>query len=330
MKMKMNTSKSIKHVDVKALFRKYDAQFGITIIFLATWLVFFILNPSGFSNPYTYRALMQVAPYTILPALTLTYVMIAKEVDLSFSAIMALGALGLAYTWKSGVPFIVGVFVGIGLGIVAGILNGVLIAKLKVPSLIATVGTMFFWRGVVLVVTQGFSTSLAGHTIFYSVFSGSIGGWIPVQMVWAVVLMAVLWLFLNRHRFGAYVYYVGDNRVAAKMVGIDVDGTLIRTFAIHGGMAAFAGILIGLSMRSFWPGLGSIYMLKSIAAVVIGGTPFTGGVGTIYGTFIGGLLLDLIETGILASGVSGFWIKVVDGLIILIALVAQQFFRRRR
>jgi len=308
---------------------KYKLQIAILAIFLMLWLIFFAINPSGFSNPYTYTAMLSVAPFTIIPALSLTYVIILGEIDLSFPSVMALGALVLTLTWKTFGPTPLGLLLALSAGLLAGLLNGILITKFQIPSLIATIGTMFLWRGFVLVVTQGYGIPLGEYRglPIYEMLVGRIGI-IPVQIIWTVVIALVLWVILNFHKFGAYVYYTGDNRIAAKMLGINTDKVIISVYMIHGAIAAFAGVLATLEMATFWPALGEIYLMKSIASVIVGGTPVTGGIGTIFGTFIGGLILELIETGILAAGVTGFWIRLVHGLVIIIALIAQVLIRR--
>jgi simple sugar transport system permease protein len=309
---------------------EYKLQIIITAIFLSLWLVFYIINPPALSNVFTYYSIASVAPFTVLPALSLTLIIIAGEIDLSFSSIMALGALITALTWQAlGEASPLGVILGLLAGLGAGLLNGVLVCKLGIPSLIATIGTMFLWRGVVLVITQGFSIPLGmyrGSAIF-NILVGRVYG-VPVHLLWTIGLAIVFWLILNKHKFGAYIYYVGDNRTGAQMVGINIHRVLISLYAVHGVIAAFAGIIDTLEMATFWPTLGDIYMLKSVAAVVVGGTPVTGGVGTIYGTFIGGLILEFIEMGVLTSGVTGFWIQLVHGIVIIIALAAQGILRR--
>ncbi len=311
-------------------FNRYKLQVAISVIFLVLWLIFFTMNPEGFSEPATYAAITSVAPFTIIPALSLTYVIISREIDLSFPSVMALGGWVLAVTWRALGPTPIGVILALLAGLIAGLLNGLLVTRCRIPSLIATIGTMFLWRGVVLVATEGFSIPLGKFrgTPIFQVLVGRIGG-IPMQMVWAITIGILLWVFLNFHKFGAYIYYTGDNRDAARMLGINTGKVLTCVFMLHGVIAAFAGILVTLEMATFWPALGEIYLLKSIASVIVGGTPVTGGIGTVFGTFIGGLILELIETGILAVGVTGFWIRLVHGLVIIVALIAQVSIRER-
>jgi len=329
MRKKSVLSRQLKKPYLARITAKYRLQIAVSAIFLTLWLTFFSMNPPGFSDPYTYTAMLSVAPFTIIPALSLTYVIILGEIDLSFPSVMALGALVLTLTWKTFGPTPLGLILALLTGLLTGLLNGVLVTKFQIPSLIATIGTMFLWRGFILVVTQGFGIPLGEYRglPIYEMLVGRIGIF-PVQIIWTIIIAVVLWVILNFHKFGAYVYYSGDNRVAAKMLGINTDIVIISAFMIHGAIAAFAGILATLEMATFWPALGEIYLLKSIASVVVGGTPVTGGMGTIFGTFIGGLILELIETGILSAGVTGFWIRLVHGLVIIIALIAQVLIRR--
>ncbi len=324
--------KTFSRIEIaKQIIARYRLQLITTLILLVVWFTFSIINPAAFTNTFTYTSLMVVSPFTIIPALSLTLIIIAGEIDLSFSSIMALGPLITALTWQvMGEASFLGVLSGLIVGLGAGLLNGILVCKLGIPSLIATIGTMFLWRGVVLVITQGFGIPLGQYrnSAVFNALVGRVEG-VPAQFLWAIGLAIILWLILNRHRFGAHIYYIGDNRTAAQMVGINIHKVLILIFAIHGLIAAFTGMINAFEMATFWPTLGDIYMLKSVAAVVVGGTPVTGGVGTIYGTFIGGLMLEFIEMGILAAGFTGFWIRLVHGLIIIIALAAQGILRRR-
>lgn len=314
------------------IFSHYRLQVAITGILVILWIIFTVINPKAFGNPYLYRSMLTIIPFTLIPAITLTLIIISGEIDLSFSSIMAVGALVMALTWKALGPnfLVLGIILGLLAGLAAGLLNGVLVTKIGIPSLIATIGTMFFWRGVVLVATGGFSIPLAEfrEQPVYQLFVGRLGGIIPAQFIWSIILVILFWVILNRHVFGACIYYIGDNRLAAKMLGINTDRTLIILFMIHGMVAAFAGMLPTMEMATFWPQLGEIYMLKSIAAVVVGGTPITGGIGTIYGTVIGAIMLEFIETGVVAAGATGFWIRLIHGLVIIVALSVQGILRK--
>jgi simple sugar transport system permease protein len=210
-------------------------------------------------------------------------------------------------------------------------LNGAIIVRFGVPSLVVTIGTSFFWRGVVQVLTNGNGTSLlpTRGTFFYELMVGRLFGFIPMQMVWTVVIAILSWIFLNRHRFGAHVYLIGDNQESAKLMGINVASRKRMAFAIVGMAAAFAGLISSLEVTYYWPTLGEGYLLNTLSSVFLGGTSVFGGVGTIYGTFVASFIIGAINAGIVAVGLSGFWTQLIYGLIVVGAVVLQTVVSKR-
>ena len=141
----------------------------------------------------------------------------------------------------------------------AGWLNGTIVTKIGIPSLVATIGTQFFWRGVVLVMRNGNGQSLAylqGVTSSTPLLVGRLFGKIPAQFIWTIVIAIAVWFLLNRHRFGAHVYLTGDNEESARLMGINVDRIKILTFVIVGVAAAFSGLVQSLDVSYFWPTVG--------------------------------------------------------------------------
>ena len=158
---------------------------------------------------------------------------------------------------------------------------------------------------------------------------GRLFGYIPAQMIWTLVVAVLVWAFLNRHKFGAHVYLVGDNRDSARLMGVDVDQTRMLTFAAVGLASAFAGVLASLEVSYFWVTLGDGYLLRTLAAVFLGGTSVFGGTGTIFGTFIACFILGTIESGTVAIGLSGFWTQLIFGFIIVVSVAMQAVLNRR-
>lgn len=310
---------------------KYKVQLSILLVFLVLWAMFFIGNSQVFSNPRAYASLMATTSFIIILGLGLTFVITVKEIDLSFPAVMALSSWLFVSVWVSSGNLILAMLSGLGGGFIAGLVNGVLVTKARVPSLIGTLGMLFFWRGFIMVGAKGRGASLFAleGTTFQEVLVGRIGEVIPMQMIWAIVLVFIFWLILNRHKFGSHILFTGDNSESARMMGVNVDRVKILAFTIMGIMAAFAGILICLEVSSFWPGMGDGYLLLAIAAVILGGTSLFGGVGTIFGTLIGTLIIGWLETGILASGLTGFWVKLIYGLVIVLGVIVHEYLRRR-
>jgi simple sugar transport system permease protein len=219
---------------------------------------------------------------------------------------------------------------GLLAGFLAGLLNGVIVVGIGLPSLVVTIGTQFFWRGAVLVLLNGKSFPLiaAKNSFIYSLLVGKLGG-VPMQMIWLVVIAVIVWVLLNRHRFGANIYIIGDNKQTAELMGVNTGRTRMLMFAWVGMAAAFAGILASLQVSFFWPSLGEGYLLSTLAAVFLGGTSVFGGVGTIFGTFIGSFIIGAIQAAIVAIGLTGFWTELIYGLIIILSVSMHAILRRR-
>jgi simple sugar transport system permease protein len=216
-------------------------------------------------------------------------------------------------------------------GSLIGWLNGVIIVRFGIPSLVATIGTQFFWRGAVLVLTEGrnYTLSYIKETFLYPVLVGKIGGYFPMQMVWLIVIAIFGWILLNRHQFGAHVYLIGDNVQSAQLMGINTGGVRIKVFMLLGLISAFAGVLYSFHIAYFWPSLGEGYLLNTLASVFLGGTSVFGGVGTILGTFLGAFIIGAIEAATVATGLTGFWTQLIYGLIIVLSVIMHTYLRKR-
>jgi simple sugar transport system permease protein len=211
------------------------------------------------------------------------------------------------------------------------VLNGVIVVNIGIPSLVATIGTQFFWRGAVMVLTgaKGMGMTAAQGTLLYPLLVGRIGGVVPAQFVWTIAIAIIVWFFLNRHRFGAHVYLTGDNVESARLMGVNVARTKLLTFAILGVLSTFAGFIVSEEVLFFWPTLGEGYLLNTIAAVFLGGTSVFGGTGTIFGTFVASFIIGAINAGIVAAGLTGFWTSLIYGLIIVMSVSLQTVVGKR-
>ncbi len=310
--------------------RRYGLQIGIVAVGLVIWLLFVIGAPNTFLSPQIYNAFMSSTPFFAIMALPLTLVIIAAEIDLSFTSIMSLGVLAfslvLAGTGNAWLAF-AGCLLA---GIVAGMFNGWIVVRLGIPALVATIGTQFLWRGVVLITTNGTGTSLVPlkEGLLYEMLVGRSLG-IPAQMIWTVLIAVAVWIFLNRTRPGAHVYLVGDNIDSARLMGVNVNQRKILVFTIMGAAAAFAGLVASLEVTYYWPTLGEGYLLRTLSSVFLGGTSVFGGTGTVFGTFIAAFIIGAIEAGIVAVGLTGFWTQFIYGLIIVTSVAIQTVLSRK-
>ncbi len=323
---------------IRRFARSNSAQLGILGVFLILWLIFIVSAPDTFLSKQIYSAFMSSIPFFAIMAIPLTIVVIAGEMDLSFPSIMAIGMVSFSYVYK-GTAFINNATIQVFLAIAAALLtgaavgwiNGAIIVKFGIPSLVVTIGTSFFWRGAVLVLTQGANFTLAyiKTTFFYPLLVGKIGGYFPMQMVWLIVITIVGWVVLNRHRFGAHIYLIGDNVKSAELMGINTGRTRIQAFMLVGIVSAFAGVIASFYVAYFWPSLGDGYLLSTLASVFLGGTSVFGGTGTILGTFLGAFIIGAIEAATVAIGLTGFWTQLIYGLIIVLSVIMHTYLRKR-
>ncbi|HET6467569.1 MAG TPA: ABC transporter permease [Geminicoccaceae bacterium] len=294
----------------------------IIAVFLLLVGLFMLAAPQVFLGHRIYLSFLNTVPPVLLLALGLTLVIAAGEIDLSFPSVIAFSGYLLALCVKDlELPWL-GVPLALLGGALVGWTNGVLVAVVGVPSIIATLATQFFWGGLTTGISGGVSYSLRTvdqHWV-HTLFAGEILGF-PVQFVWALAVALLLWFVLNRHRFGEHLLFIGDNANVARVVGIQVESEKIRLFTLMGVLGALAGIILTLENKNFFNTQGQGYLLVALAAVFIGGTSIFGGQATIVGSFFGAFIITMIEAGLVASGVQGFWVRAVVGLVFLGAVI---------
>jgi simple sugar transport system permease protein len=311
--------------------RRYGLQLGIVGVALVIWLAFVIGAPRTFLSYPIYASYMSTTPFFALMALALTLLVIAAEIDLSFPSIMALGMVAFTLVYQQTQSLMLALAACLLAGLSAGLLNGLIVVRMGIPSLVVTLGTQFFWRGVVNVVTagNGRGLSVTQGTLLYNALVGRVAGLIPAQMIWTVLLALLMWFFLNRTRPGAHIYLVGDNVESARLMGVNVARIKVMVFAIVGVVAAFAGLVVSLEVLYFWPTLGEGYLLNTLASVFLGGTSVFGGSGTVFGTFVASFIIGAINAGIVAIGLTGFWTQLIYGLIIVISVMIQSVLSKK-
>ena len=317
------------------LLGEHKLELSIFLVFIAMFAAFLIGNPAVFSRYDIYYSFMSTIPFFGIMALSMTLVVTLGEMDLSFPSVLAFAAWVMGRVLEVTHHIWLAVLACLVIGALAGVINAVLIVRIGIPSLVATIGTQFFFRGLVNVCAQGRGISLveARGTFLYNLFVGRITIFhfmIPAQAIWFALLAVAFGILLKRHKFGSHVLIVGDNKESARMMGINIDSVRSWVFIQMGIFAAFAGILSTLEVTYFWPSQGQGYLLTTLAAVFIGGTSVFGGMGTIFGTFIGALLIGSLESGIVAIGLTGFWVQFIYGLIILIAVSIYAMLLRKR
>jgi ribose transport system permease protein len=254
-----------------------------------------------------------------LLALGQLVVIVTAGIDLSVGSILGFCCVLSALLLKAGAPVPVAIAASLASGAALGSINGILLTKLRLPHpFIPTLGMMNVARGLALVMSGGFPISeLPGG--FRSFGAGSIG-WVPAPVILVVLLGVVFHIFLSRTTVGRDIYSIGGNQHAALLSGVPVDARLILVYAISGFTAAVGAIVLAGRMNSGFPLAGVGGELDSIAAVIIGGASFFGGVGTVGGTLVGALIMGVLRNGLNLLNVSSYWQTVVIGIVIVVAV----------
>jgi simple sugar transport system permease protein len=292
---------------------------GVLLVLIA---VFMLAAPQVFLGYRIYMSFLATVPPQLILALGLTLVIASGEIDLSFPSVIAFSGFLFAWAFKTYELTWLALLLALAGGALIGWVNGVLVAVIGIPSIIATLATQFFWGGITTVLTGGLSYAIRtidDHAI-HAVLVGRIGV-VPVQALWASALAVGLWFLLNRHRFGEHLLFIGDNVSVARVVGVNVGREKIKLFTLMGVLGAFAAVLLTTENKNFFNTQGSGFLLTVMAAVFIGGTSIFGGKATIVGSYVGAFIIGMIEAGLVATGMQGFWVRAVVGLVFLAAVV---------
>jgi inositol transport system permease protein len=309
-------------------------KFGV-VLFLLLLVVFFQLQNERFlSIRNILNILSDVSIYGIL-SVGMTFVILTSGIDLSIGSLLAFASMCGAVTVKSwptisatGLTWLIAPIIALTIGAAAGYLHGKAITKLRVPAFIVTLGGMTLWRGATLMLSNG--SPISGFDTSYRWWGrGDILGF-PFLVLISAVVAGIGCVVLRYTRFGRHVYAVGDNPEAARLSGLNVDGVLIRVYAIMGCLAGLAGFILSARLSSAEAVAGEGYELRVIASVVIGGTSLFGGLGGIAGTIVGTLLIGVLLNGLVIMNVSAYSQQVIIGIIIVLAVAFDTFTKTRR
>lgn len=311
-------------------------QKAVAFAVLLALLAFFSIFAENFAAWNNMVNIMQATSINGVLAVACTFVIVSGGIDLAVGTMMTLTAVtaGLILT-NLGLPLFYGIAGAMAAGAVMGGASGAIIAKLKVPPFIATLGMMQIARGLALVFSEAKPIYFNDTPSFQLISAqSSITSLIPgldipngVFVMFGVALIAAY--VLNRTIFGRYIFALGSNEEAARLSGLKVDFWKIMTYATSGMICGIAGLLIASRLNSAQPALGLGYELDAIAAVVIGGTSLAGGRGTILGTIIGAFIMSVLTNGLRVMGVLEEWKIVVTGIIIIVAVLVDLMLRKR-
>lgn len=299
---------------------------GLVVAILILSAVFGYLNPNFFRYTNATNVMRQSAVLAIA-AVGQTLVILAGGIDLSQGSMLGLiSVLGASLILAVGIPG--GLLLTLIVAALIGFFQGFLVARADIPAFIVTLGGLSFLRGAAFVYSNGMPvTGLPNE--FLLLGSGSYFG-IPVPAIIAVIIYLIFHFLLTRTRTGRYLYAIGGNEDAALLSGIKVARYKIFAFCISGLLAGLAGIILTSRVVSGQPTLGEAFELEAIAAVIIGGTSFKGGEGTLLGTFLGVILMAVIGNGLNLIRISSFIQMVVLGMIIVLAVYIDLVQKKKR
>jgi rhamnose transport system permease protein len=308
-------------------------ELGIVAILVVVIIVTVLLKPN-FIQPINIRSILLWIPLLSVVAMGQMMVIITRGIDVSVGSILAFSGIVVGMIFRDFPEFNIylGTLLGILLGAMLGAINGGLIAWLKVPPIITTLGTLSAYRGLVFIVSGG--RQIDPNHVPTALIRWSQRGpfgiqWIPWVVIIAIVVAMLTYAFLRFTKMGRNIYAVGGNPDAAKLRGISVESTTFVVYLITGGLAGLAGILYASRFGFVNPGeTGVGFELTVIAAAIIGGTNIFGGSGTVLGVFLGCLLLGTISVALAVLGVASTWQLAVYGLVILLAVIIDGIIQR--
>lgn len=306
-------------------FKKFQSLIALFIL----CLVISLLSDKFLTTNNLWNVLRQIS-VNICISTGMTLVVLMAGIDLSVGSVLAFTSAVCAGLLKNGIAIpsfdlfigfttLGGVLAALIIGLALGLFNGWVITKFALPPFVTTLAMLTIARGATMLYTQGMPISKLGANFEY-IGSGWFLG-IPVP-VWISLIIVLFVVFISKKTtFGRYIYAIGGNEKAAFLSGININNVKLAVYGIAGMMAAVGGILVTSRLNSAQPNAGASYELDSIAAVVIGGTSLSGGVGSVTGTVIGATIIGVLNNGLVLLNVSPFWQQVVKGLVILLAVI---------
>ena len=298
--------------------RDFFQRYGLVVSFLLLCLALSLLS-DRFLTVGNLTNVLRQSTINLIIAIGMTYVILTAGIDLSVGAVLALSTVVTADLLQRGIPVLPTVLLGLTLGGILGMASGMLISRVKVPPFVATLGMMTVARGLALTYTQG--RPITGlPTGFRYIGTGFLGP-IPMPIIVAAVAFLAGYILLTRTRMGMYIYALGNNPIAAHYTGIATSNYITFVYVLAGALAALAGMILVARLDSAQPTAGISYEFDAIAAVVVGGTSFAGGQGSLMGTLLGVLVISVLNNGLNLLNVSSFYQPVVTGVVIALALL---------
>ena len=292
---------------------------------MALFVVFSALT-SSFYQPSNLLDILLQSSINAITAVAMTLVIMTKGIDLSVGSIAGLSSMVAADMAPHGVA--IAVASGMLVGVVCGFFNGVLIAKLKLPDFIVTLGTLSVFRGAALIYTNG-QPIYGLPPLFRDIFAGQLLG-IPTPVLLAVSIAAIAYVVVAYTGLGERIIATGGNEEAARLSGVSIENVKITVYTLSGLLASIAGFVLVARIGAAEPIGGQGFELQAIGSAVIGGASLFGGIGNPFGSLVGAITLGALQNGLTLVNVPSFWQYVASGTVVILAVLADQLTRPRR
>ena len=298
-------------------------RYGTVLAFVILVVGFSLAAPEAFASRANFLNLLQQITTLSVVAAAATFVMVIGEFDLSIGFVASLAAVIVFVLFGTGTPIPLATLAGLLSGFVAGLVNGVLVARFGVPSFVATLAIGTIVSGLAYWASGGSSLFSGVPAAFTALGRGSVLG-VPVLVLWMALVLVGGQVVLSRTRFGRRLHAIGDNAVAARLVGLPVTRDRIVTFAVAGGLSALGGLLLAARLGSVQHTMGEVFLLPAYAAVFVGTTASRTGTPNIGGTFLGVAIAGVIANGLTILGADPFVQRMVTGAIIIAAVLLRR------
>ncbi|MDR0526279.1 MAG: ABC transporter permease [Spirochaetaceae bacterium] len=303
-------------------------RYGIGFVMLLMIAVLSIASPAFRTTDNVLSVLLQVSINGIL-SLGMVFVMIAGGIDISIGSMLALTSSVAGMVLLKTGSITLTILISVAATALAGLMNGLLVAKFKMFPFVVTLATQLVFRGAGYFVTGGYARSIEVPQ-FKIIGTGRLFGVVPYPIIIFLGVAVLAFIVLHWTKLGRYCYATGGNVNAATASGVNVPKTLIMTYVISGICCGIAGIIMTSRINASQPNSGIGYETDAIAACVIGGTSFAGGIGTIPGTIIGIIIIGLIYNGMNLLGISSYWQTIMKGLLIVVAVMLDMLLHRKK
>lgn len=294
-------------------------------------VVFAMLSDSFLTVDNLVNVALSIAITGIL-AVGMTFIILTGGIDLSIGSVLAVAGIVAAICAKSfgAAGVAIGIFAAIGVGVFSGFLTGVTVARFRVPPFVVTLAVLTIARGLAFIIADGYSESTSVSDLpesFGIIGREKILG-VPVPVITMVAVFAAGWFVLARTRFGRYVYAIGGNSEAAFLAGINVRSVTMWVYVINGLLVGIAGATLASRLGAGLANAGMQYELDVIAAVVVGGTSLMGGKGSVIATLLGAVFIGVLNNGLNLAGIDPYLQKIALGVVILLAVLADQIHKK--